>query len=915
MQKNIRIGDFNMEKFCFFDDGSFYLNQPDQVSYLYFPLANVEGVMSSVTPELSGDSKTSQNTFLLSPVSSEDLHNNKSSRNFWCKINGTSIWSVTGRSAWQQAQKFSRDREETRLEAGFLWHKITRISKALGLKGIITSFVPANHDQVELMKVELTNIGAEAITLEPAAAIPLYCRSADNIRDHRHVTSLLHRIEVLERGIIVNPTLTFDERGHKINEIVYGVLGGNGDILPSKFYPTVDSFIGEGGSFENPRALQDDCLKPMKAGDRIDGYEAFGGLGFEEILLQPGESKAYIIVLGYGRSKEDFIAYGEKYLSEEAYDQAFEEMKVYWKRQLNVRFETGDDNFNHWMHWVTIQPILRRIYGCSFLPHHDYGRGGRGWRDLWQDCLALLLMDPREVRTMLKENFQGVRMDGTNATIIGKNRGEFIADRNNITRVWMDHGVWPLITTHLYIQQSGDIEFLLEKVPYFKDMQAVRGEQKDTLWTEEQGKTCLTQDNKPYLGTILEHLLMQHLTAFYDVGEHNHIRLRGADWNDALDMARDKGESVPFTALYASNLETLAELIEILEAKGFTTIELAKEMEVLLANEDSYGDYKKRQSILMEFCMSTKHKVSGETISISAKTLSNILRGMGQFIKDYIRNTEWISDGKDAFWFNGYYDNLGQRVEGVHPSGVRMMLPSQVFTIMSGTATDEQVKLITKAADQYLYTREIGGYRLNADFKEVNLNLGRMFGFAYGHKENGAVFCHMAVMYAYALYSRGFVKEGFKVIDTLYSHSMDFEKSKIYPGIPEYFDEKGRGMYHYLTGAASWLMFTLIQQVFGIVGKMGDLTFEPKLLKCQFNEDNRAGIAFDFAKRHFYVEYVNEEGLDYGEYQVKKIAGNLGEHFTENSSVIKREVIENLQSDQVYKITVTLGRKGENEWI
>ncbi|NLM12140.1 MAG: cellobiose phosphorylase [Epulopiscium sp.] len=899
-----------MQKYRFTDDeGSFLLNNPEQMSYLYFPLANMEGVMSSITPELSGDSKTSQNTFLLSPVSSEDLHNNKSSRNFWCKINHTSIWSATGKSAWQQAKKFSKDKEETQLEAGFLWHKITRISKEFGLKAGITSFVPTNDDKVELMKVELSNIGSEPITLEPVAAIPLYCRSADNIRDHRHVTSLLHRIEVLDRGIIVNPTLTFDERGHKINEIVYGVLGGNDSVFPSKFYPTVDSFIGEGGSFENPRALQDDRLNPMKSGDKINGYEAFGGLGFEEIVLQPDESKVYIIALGYGNTKEDFIVYGEKYLSEKAFHKAFEEMKAYWKTQLNVRFETGDEKFNHWMRWVTIQPILRRIYGCSFLPHHDYGKGGRGWRDLWQDCLALLLMDPGEVRTLLKENFQGVRMDGTNATIIGKKRGEFIADRNNITRVWMDHGVWPLITTYLYIQQSGDIEFLLENVPYFKDMQTVRGEEKDTLWTEEQGQICLTKDNQPYLGTILEHLLIQHLTAFYDVGEHNHIRLRGADWNDALDMAKDKGESVTFTALYGDNLEILADLIDVLESRGFTDIELAKEMKVLIGNEDSYEDYKKKRSILMEFCMSTKHRVSGDIISIPARTLSKTLRSMGQFIKEHIRKTEWISDGKEAFWFNGYYDNLGQRVEGVYDLGVRMMLPSQVFTIMSGTATDEQVKAITKAVDQYLYIKEIGGYRLNTDFKEVNLNLGRMFGFAYGHKENGAVFCHMAVMYAYALYARGFVKEGFKVIDTLYSHSMNFEKSKIYPGIPEYFDDKGRGMYHYLTGAASWLMLTLIQQVFGVVGKMGDLTFEPKLLKCQFNEKSRAGIFFDFGERHFHVEYVNEEGLDYGEYRVVKVEGNLGKDFIENNLVIKREVIESLQKDKVYELTVTLGHK------
>ena len=44
-------------------------------------------------------------------------------------------------------------------------------------------------------------------------------RSADNIRDHRHVTSLLHRIETTQYGIEVTPVLSFDERGHRKNDI------------------------------------------------------------------------------------------------------------------------------------------------------------------------------------------------------------------------------------------------------------------------------------------------------------------------------------------------------------------------------------------------------------------------------------------------------------------------------------------------------------------------------------------------------------------------------------------------------------------------------------------------------------------------------------------------------------------------
>ena len=96
-----------------------------------------------------------------------------------------------------------------------------------------------------------------------------------------------------------------------------------------------------------------------------------------------------------------------------------------------------------------------------------------------------------------------------------------------------------------------------------------------------------------------------------------------------------------------------------------------------------------------------------------------------------------------------------------------MMLTGQVFAVMSGTATEEQIQAICRSADAYLYDRKAGGYRLNTDFKEEKFDLGRMFGFAYGEKENGAVFSHMAVMYSNALYQREFAKEGNKVLQAL----------------------------------------------------------------------------------------------------------------------------------------------------
>ena len=898
-----------MNTYKFIDKkGTFRLVNPEKNSYSYFPIANEAGVMSSITPLLGGDCKMSQNTFLLEPVSSENLHNNKSTRNFWLNIEGKGAWSATGVSAMAQAALFTGDKEETTLEAGTMWHKMERISKAYGVRSEITSFVPSTKDTVELMKVTITNISEAAMCFVGTAAIPLYARSADNLRDHRHVTSLLHRIKTTENSVLVNPTLTFDERGHKENTVIYGVSGAESQgEKPVGFFPVVEDFIGEGGSFEMPEAIMCEKAPSVLAGARIDGYEALGGLVFDKVRLMPNESKSFIIAIGFGDSEEGFDSMTKKYLTEAAFDKALAETKAYWDHKINVSYETGDSTFDNWMYWVNFQPMLRRIYGCSFLPHHDYGKGGRGWRDLWQDCLALLMMDPSGVRQMLVDNFGGVRVDGTNATIIGTKQGEFIADRNNITRVWMDHGAWPFLTTQLYIQQSGDIEFLLEKQNYFKDPQVERGTAKDIEWTPSEGSWLLSNDKAVYQGTIIEHLLLQHLTAFFDVGAHNNLKLHGADWNDALDMASDKGESVAFSALYAGNMLEIAGLLRVLSEKsGQKELMLAEEMQVLLNKDVALFDsVEQKQALLASYCQKVNRMVTGKQVAVSIDAVIEDLEAKAHWMIAHIRGQEWVTDKEGFSWYNGYYDNHGARVEGDHENGTRMMLTGQVFTVMNKIATKEQVKEVIKSADRYLYDEKVGGYKLNSDFKEIKTDLGRMFGFAYGHKENGAVFSHMAIMYANALYQRGFIIEGFKVINTLYKHCSNFEKSRIYPGVPEYVSGRGRGMYHYLTGAASWLMLTTITQMFGVKGKMGNLCFEPKLLKEQFDGEGKAKINLIFAERSLNIVYNNKAMKQAGEYSVASIMVD-GKAYEAKEAVILREEIEKLSTDNTHTIEIVL---------
>lgn len=853
-------------------DGDFTLNNPHQTSYLYFPLVNEAGMMSVVTPNLHGDVKINQHAFLLPPVSVEDLHTSRLNRNFWLFIEGVGPWSATGNSA----QQIQLSEDQVTLTAGFLWQQVNRENHKVGIRVEVTSFVPSTSDPVELMRVSIINTSTRPMTLAPTAAIPIFGRSADNLRDHRNVTSLLHRIRCENYGVLVQPTLSFDERGHQLNNLKYAVLGADGNgVAPTAFFPVMEDFIGEGGTFDWPKAVTAGQVSPVPPGTRVDGYEALGGLCFPQIILQPGEIQSYIILLAILSESESTDQLLETYLSDSQFFSLLKQTKSYWQSRLGLlTFKTGDPLFNKWVKWVTLQPILRRLYGCSFLPYHDYGRGGRGWRDLWQDILALLFLEKGPVDHLLFGNFAGVRLDGSNATIIGTKPGEFKADRNNIPRVWMDHGAWPLLTTKLYIDQTGDLEFLLRQQVYFKDNHVNRCKVEDINWDLPQGTIQRSVDGKIYYGSIFEHLLVENLSTFFNVGDHNNILLEGADWNDGMDMARNKGESVAFTAFYANNLHCLSQFALNLRAAGVNEIEIANEMIPLLDTLNqpvNYASPVAKRERLFEYFTRIRHAISGQKTRLDISQLFADLNSKAEWLIDHLRNNEWVQNIEGYSWFNGYYDDEGDQLEGDHPMGVRMTLTGQVFPLMGYISTGEQARQQVRSINRYLYAPELQGFRLNTDFKELKLNMGRCFGYAYGHKENGAMFSHMAVMYAYALYERGFVHEGYHVMNGIYKQSVDFKTSRMYPGIPEYLNNNGRGMYPYLTGSASWYLLTLITRIFGVYGILGDLAVNPKLVNGQFDPEGNAGLNLVFSGRIFECIFQNPDRLEYGEYQVGDI--------------------------------------------
>ena len=106
----------------------------------------------------------------------------------------------------------------------------------------------------------------------------------------------------------------------------------------------------------------------------------------------------------------------------------------------------------------------------------------------------------------------------------------------------------------------------------------------DAEWTPAYGMRQKDVNGNIYEGTVLEHLLLQNLCAFYEAGEHGMMRLRGADWNDALDMAAEKGRKRGFLPVRISEISVIWQI-------PFEKYEAASgKKEITLAKRDGNSD-------------------------------------------------------------------------------------------------------------------------------------------------------------------------------------------------------------------------------------------------------------------------------------------------------------------------------------
>jgi cellobiose phosphorylase len=92
------------------------------------------------------------------------------------------------------------------------------------------------------------------------------------------------------------------------------------------------------------------------------------------------------------------------------------------------------------------------------------------------------------------------------------------------------------------------------------------------------------------------------------------------------------------------------------------------------------------------------------------------------------------------------------------------------------------------------------------------------------------------------------------------------------PVLPEYCNGQGRGLYLFLTGSASWYIYTLFEEVLGIKFFFGDLILEPKLLAGNFKQSD-IKASFSFRKKDISVLYTKSSARS-GPYTISRLFVN-----------------------------------------
>lgn len=269
-----------------------------------------------------------------------------------------------------------------------------------------------------------------------------------------------------------------------------------------------NTFLGRSGTLEAPESL----LSGHLANHQLPGGGYPIGALENRIALEPGESSEFVLTLGCDLAWENAEAIARKYKEPAVAHSELEAVKNYWSGFVDVfQAELPDVDLqrmiNLWNPYNCSISFNRKKSMTAFTTGME--KGGVQSRDSSQDSMPLVSLSPDMARDRMLLIFRYQMPSGEFYSTFDPDAGkpaDYYAVRS-------DNGVWPVFTTHAYVAETGDLNFLRTSVPYFEGEEA----------------------------TLLDHMTqgLKHIASRR--GKNNLPLIVDIDWNDNLYIFKVDG--------------------------------------------------------------------------------------------------------------------------------------------------------------------------------------------------------------------------------------------------------------------------------------------------------------------------------------------------------------------------------------
>ena len=172
---------------------------------------------------------------------------------------------------------------------------------------------------------------------------------------------------------------------------------------PDSYDSMRDGFLGNYRTETNPIAVeQGECRNTVELGGNHCGAL------HKRLTLQPGEEARLIFMMGVGpRSEGKKIR--AKYSDPREVDRAFESLRSYWQRKLDVfQCTTPHAGLDTMINTWTLYQAETCVVWSRFASFIEVGgRTGLGYRDTSQDVMAVVHTNPAKCRQRIIELLKG----------------------------------------------------------------------------------------------------------------------------------------------------------------------------------------------------------------------------------------------------------------------------------------------------------------------------------------------------------------------------------------------------------------------------------------------------------------------------------------------------------------------------